>query len=125
VFNVDRDQPIRVFCGDNDIDFKPGRGFYELIKPVLVQGTKEVILMDRADPSRLFTGERVRQMLGLPLHDRDAELRPVHFKDYLVFIQSTSYNRKLLSGTKFLFEWPNWDVEPPTTWDRLLEEDRF
>ena len=125
VFPVPHDQPIRVFCETNHIEFRPGAGFYELIKRVLVQGTKEIVLMNRHDRTKLYTGKRARQMLGLPLEDEDVTITPVHLRDWIPFIQSTSYNRKLLGGTRFLFEWPNWDKEPPSAWDRLLEEDLF
>ena len=31
-------------------------------------------------------------------------LKPADLPDYMVFVQSTSYNRKLIGGTKFLYE---------------------
>jgi hypothetical protein len=40
--------------------------------------------------------------LGLPAHS-DAKIKPGDH-DYFFFIQSTSYNRKLIPGTRFLYE---------------------
>lgn len=109
VLAVDTDMPIKTFCESQGVTFGRGRGFYELTKPELVQGTKEVVLMDRRTGD-LYTGSRAREMLDLPLHDEDVRLRPVHLTEYHVFIQSTSNNRKLVGGTRILYEVPDWDV---------------
>ncbi len=108
VLMVDDDTPIKDFCTDQGVEFKQGRGFYELTKPVVVQGTKEIVLMSRTSGD-LFTGTRARELLGLPLHDEDVKLRPTHLEDWIPFIQSTSNNRKLIGGTRLLYEVPDWD----------------
>lgn len=108
VLSVDRDMPIKDFCTHEGVEFKQGRGFYELTKPEKVQGTKEIVLMSRATGD-LFTGTRARELLGLPLDDEDVKLRPVNLEDFQVFIQSTSNNRKLMGGTRLLYEVPDWD----------------
>jgi len=122
-FDVPRDMPIRVFCSEKKVEFAKGRCFYELTKRELVQGTKEVVLVRSSDRA-VFTGPRARRLLGLPLHDEDVKIHPRSLDGYVPYIQSTSYNRKLIGGTQILFEWPNWDKEPPTAWD-LLDEDLF
>lgn len=108
VLSVDKDMPIKDFCKEQGVDFKPGRGFYELTKPVTVQGTKEIVLMSRATGD-LFTGTHAREMLGLPLHDEDVKLKPTHLDEYVPFIQSTSNNRKLIGKTRLLYEVPDFD----------------
>lgn len=108
VLTVDRDMPIKDFCTAQGVEFKTGRGFYELTKPVTVQGTKEIVLMHR-ESGDLFTGARARELLGLPLHDEDVKLRPVSLETYIPFIQSTSNNRKLIGSTRLLYEVPDWD----------------
>jgi len=105
---VDRDMPIKDFCTAQGVEFKPGRGFYELTKSEKVQGTKEIVLMARASGD-LFTGTRARELLGLPLDDEDVRLAPVALADYAPFVQSTSVNRKLIGGTRLLYEVPDWD----------------
>ena len=113
ILNVDRDMPIKNFCADQGVEFKPGRGFYELTKSETVQGTKEIVLMAR-NTGDLFTGTRARELLGLPQHDEDVKLRPTHLEEFVPFIQSTSNNRKLIGGTRLLYEVPDWDREDPS-----------
>jgi hypothetical protein len=108
ILTVDRDMPIKDFCSGQGVEFKPGRGFYELTKSEKVQGTKEIVLMAR-NTGDLFTGTRARELLGLPLHDEDVKLPPTSLEEYVPFIQSTSNNRKLIGGTRLLYEVPDWD----------------
>lgn len=100
---------IDEFVKDQGLDFKVGRGFYELTKPVLVQGTKEVILRSKRTGD-FYSGDKARQIVGLPERaaDIDTKLQPVAMDDYTVFIQSTSNNRKLIKKTKFLYEVSDW-----------------
>lgn len=102
VLYVDRDRTIMDFVEDNGLEFKKGRGFYELTKTVKVQAAKEIILQDRRTGD-FFTGDFARDLLGLP-HGEDASLKPLNLEKYKVFIQSTSVNRKLLGDTRFLYE---------------------
>jgi len=105
IFEVARDQDIKGFCTDMGATFKVGRGFYEFEKKsVKVQDHKEVIL-EHKESGDLFTGKHARDLLGLPEHGT-ASISPksAKLKDYNVFIQSTSPNRKLLGGTRFLYE---------------------
>lgn len=109
VMSVDEDTRIDEFVTDNGVTFKRGRGFYELTKSVLVQGTKEVILQHKVTGD-LFNGDKAREMLGLPAlaNDIDMKIKPVALEEYRAFIQSTSNNRKLIGGTKFLYEVDDW-----------------
>jgi hypothetical protein len=107
VLDVDKDESIQTFVEENGLSFKPGRGFYEFMKAETIQGYKEIILMDRATGD-FFAGEKAREMLGLPLGET-ARIRPASLEEYAVFVQSTSYNRKLIGGTRFLYEVEDWD----------------
>jgi hypothetical protein len=107
VLEVDKDAPIKKFVQENGLTFKTGRGFYEFTKTETIQGYKEIILMDRATGD-LFEGEKAREMLGLPLGET-ARIRPSALEKYMVFVQSTSANRKLIGGTRFLYEVEDWD----------------
>jgi hypothetical protein len=114
VFEVCRDQPIQQFVENQGIRFAAGRGFYQLDrKSVDVQAYKEIVLQDK-DTGEIFTGNQVRAMLDLrdqtDVSDKTKErLRPTRFANWNVFIQSTSYNRKLIAGTKFMYEVNDWD----------------
>src|SRR5512135_128539 len=115
ILPVDKKQGIADFVRDQGVEFKKGRGFYELTKAETVHGYKEIVLMDKKTGD-IFNGAKVREMLELPPQaerkgeDReDVKLRPVSFEKYAVFIQSTSANRALVAGTRLLYEVPDWD----------------
>ena len=50
-----------------------------------------------------FSGDKAREIAGIPI-GVTARVKPEILKKYQVFVQSTSYNRKLIGGTKFLYE---------------------
>lgn len=101
VLDVDVDTSIKAFVEAQGATFKKGRGFYEFTKPETIQRYKEIIIMDKSTGD-MFEGAYARTLLGLPT-DTDAKIKPANF-DYFFFVQSTSYNRKLIGGTKFLYE---------------------
>lgn len=103
MIDVEDDQSIQEFVNENlAAPFKPGRGFYELTKSSKVQSYKEIVLRDKRNGD-MYTGKAARELVGLP-GGEDARLKPVELERFDVFIQSTSFNRKLLGGTKFLYE---------------------
>lgn len=107
VMTVDSDMAIRDFVKGNGIEFVKGRGFYELTKHETVQQYKEVIIQDRTTGD-MFTGAKVREILGLsPQIAKGGVKESLSSRDtsiYRVFVQSTSYNRKLIAGSCFLYE---------------------
>lgn len=102
MMKVDEDTPIAEFVRDQGVEFKTGRGFYEFIKSVKVQSYKEVILQDKATGD-FYSGEKAREIAGIPIGE-DATVKPGDLGGYRCFIQSTSNNRKLIGGTRFLYE---------------------
>lgn len=107
VLHVDAEQEIRRFVEEQGLNFKPGRGFYEFTKSEKVQSYKEIVLLDRATGD-LFTGPKARKMIGLTGATKEERIRPDKFSTYRVFVQSTSYNRKLKPNTGFLYEVEDW-----------------
>lgn len=107
VLEVDNGISIKAFVLENGLTFKTGRGFYEFTKTETIQGKKEIVLMDRSTDD-LFEGEAAREMLGLPI-DATIRIKPSNLEKYIVFVQSTSANRKLVGGTRFLYEIEDWD----------------
>ena len=93
---------IKAFVLENGLAFKIGRRFYEFTKTETIQGHKEVILMDRATGD-LFEGEAAREILELPV-GATVRIKPSNLEKYVVFVQSTSANRKLIGETRFLYE---------------------
>ena len=119
VLEVDEAQPIQTFAERNGLIFKAGKGFYEFTKTETIQARKEIVLQHRA-AGDLFAGNQARVMLGLPIGE-DARIPPTHLAEYRVFVQSTSYNRKLVGRTRFLYEVADYDptssAEPATAVD--------
>lgn len=107
MLDVDTDCAIREFVTENGLRFKKGRGFYEFTKTETIQANKEVVLMDRKTGD-MWSGARARQMLGLP-EGTTARIRPAALDKYYVFVQSTSVNRRLIGGTRFLYEVEDWE----------------
>lgn len=108
VMEVTEDCVIKDFITSRGVEFKPGRGFYELTKSEKVQQHKEIILED-VKTGELFTGAQVREYLGLkPQTVKGGVTERLSSRDkldgYRIFIQSTSYNRKLIGGTTFMYE---------------------
>lgn len=102
VLHVDYTTDIKSFVLSTGAVFKIGRGFYELTKQEEVQERKEVVLVDKKTGD-MWSGGAARDMINLPYGQR-GKVRPIYGFDYDVFIQSTSANRKLIGGTKFLYE---------------------
>jgi hypothetical protein len=107
VLLVDEDEAISKFVLAQGLTFKMGRGFYEFMKPEMIQEKKEVVLVDKSTGD-MFSGEKARRMIGLPYGQR-ARVRPTDIPGYRIFVQSTSWNRKLIHGTRFLYEVEDWD----------------
>lgn len=109
VLDVDVNTAIKEFVNDNGLKFSTGRGFYELTKAESVQQYKEVILQDK-DTGEMFNGAQVREFLGLQPQIVSGGVTEKLYStsgkgsNYRIFVQSTSVNRKLIGGTKFLYE---------------------
>ncbi len=103
VLDVESDCRIDEFVADNGLTFQKGKGFYEFTKATEIQDYKEVVIMDRKTGD-MFSGDKAREIMGIPVGET-ARCRPEKYSSkYLAFIQSTSMNRKLVGGTKFLYE---------------------
>lgn len=76
-----------------------GEAYYEPTKPVVVQAGKKLALLAKKDWA-VYTGQEARKLLGLP--DYEVRVTPASHPDYVIFIQSTSVNRKLFLGTSVL-----------------------
>lgn len=103
VLDVDEDCSIKEFVEKMGLPFKRGRGFYEFTKPETIQQNKEIILMKK-DSGDLYEGSGARTLANLISYDEKKKIKPTDIDEYRVFIQSTSYNRRLIKDTKFLYE---------------------
>jgi hypothetical protein len=97
---------IRDFVEKNGATFKVGRGFYEFIKPELIQKGKEVLFVNKLTGETKSDTIWCREQIGLPF-GKEGKVNPKKlecYKEYDMYIQSTSYTRKLDPNTKFLYE---------------------
>lgn len=112
VLIIDKEQSIKEFILEQGASFKTGRGFYELTKTEKVGLNKEILLYEK-ETGKIFNGPQVREMLKLSPQENvkgiTENLRTISFEKYKVFIQSTSYNRKLMANTSLLYEVEDWD----------------
>jgi hypothetical protein len=81
--------------------YAAGRAFYQLTKPEKVSAKKTLVILDR-QTGAIYTGNQARTRLGLPLN-QDIKLVPGANSDFVLFVQSTSYNRKLVGDTTVLY----------------------
>lgn len=95
---------IRDFCEAhlNKQKMLKGAGFYQLVKPEKdIQDYKQIIIRDKAT-GFVYTGDDVRDMLGLPNYGH-IKVSPGDHGQWDIYIQSTSVNRKLPAGTSVLY----------------------
>jgi len=85
------------------ISFVKGRGFYEFIKPEIIQPQKEIVLMNK-ETCDLYEGDVAWTMAGIGKNEERAKIKPAHLAKYRIFIQTTSTNRKLVKNQGFLYE---------------------
>lgn len=98
LYHVTKDGTIRDlvenFTGSS---YVKGNTFYEISKPEMVQGYKDLVLIAKDNRKQRYSGHEARSLLNLPQHD--AKVRPGDLGNWRIFVQSTSVNRKVISGT--------------------------
>lgn len=108
VLDVDRDCAIRDFVQSMGLVFQKGRGFYQWTKASTIQPYKEIVVFDR-QTGDIFTNSAARELLGIPEGGGNVRLSPSYDqRRYEVFVQSTSVNRALKAGTRFMYEVDGW-----------------
>ena len=93
--------PLSVLCSSMFV--QPGKGFYEFTKAEQISAKKLIVLMHKTT-GELFEGAAARRIAGISDATASRKLKPTDVDEYRVFVQSTSYNRKLQKGTGFLYE---------------------
>ena len=100
--DTDNGIEIRPFVLRHRMDYLKGAAFYQLSKTESkVSYTKQVLVRERVT-GKIFAGKEARAMIGLP-NDRNARLHPGDHKNYDLFIQSESVNRKLVGGSGVIY----------------------
>lgn len=100
---------------DNGIEIRPfmlrhrskylkGAAFYQLTKTEAKVGPSKLIAVRERVTGKIYSGKDARTMIGLPNDPtKNARLHPGDHKNYDIFIQSESINRKLVGGTGVLY----------------------
>jgi hypothetical protein len=82
-----------------------GAAFYQLTKTEdKIQDYKLIAIRDK-NSGAIYCGPEARDMMGLP-RIGDARVAPQDHGNFDVFVQSTSVNRKVKTGTQLMY-WPN------------------
>lgn len=116
-FDVPEGIQIRDFILKRRSQYLKGAAFYQLTKSEnRITETKLVVVRDRAN-GKIYGGQQARTMVGLPRFG-NARLHPGDHKNYDIFIQSESVNRKLVKGTGVVY-WEEMGV--PFTEEELLK----
>jgi hypothetical protein len=84
------------------MQYLKGAGFYQLVKTESKVGPDKQVLIQERTTGKIYAGQQARDMLGIP-RGQNARLHPGQLTGYNVFIQSTSWNRKLPMNTGVLY----------------------
>lgn len=77
-----------------------GKGFYQLTKKETVQSYKKICVRHKVN-GNIYTGDAARKLIQLP--NVEIDVKPDAKGDYDIFVESTSYNRKLVPNTRFIY----------------------
>lgn len=85
-------------------EYLKGSAFYQLTKTEAKVGPSKLIAVRERVTGKIYSGKDARTMIGLPNDPtKNARLHPGDHKNYDIFIQSESINRKLVGGTGVLY----------------------
>jgi len=102
-YEVTQSMQIRDFVHSKGHAYVKGKAYYELTKTEELQEYKDVLVFEKKTGS-IYKGNEARIALGIPLGIR-VKVSPVDHSDkYSIFINSTSYNRRLVPGTVLLYK---------------------
>lgn len=99
---VTKDCSIREFVeAKTKKPYEAGIAFYQLTKKETVQANKQIAVRDKVN-LKVFSGAAARDLLNLP--QGEIKVSPTDGGRYTIFIQSRSFNRKLMKGTEVLIQ---------------------
>jgi len=101
IWGVGSECAIKDFIENHGQPFVIGRGYYQLTKKETVHASKNILIMEKGKKA-VYGGPDARALLGLPAMGA-MRVTPGNHANYDIFVQSTSSNRKLVRGTKFVY----------------------
>ena len=100
VIPVRKDSPIRDYIeGFTKQPYTVGSAYYPLTKRETIQAQKNIIVQSKKN-GKCYSGDNARGLLGLP--DYEVRVSPADHKDYSIYVQSTSVNRKLIAKSQVI-----------------------
>ena len=93
---------IRDFILKHRMEYLKGAAFYQLSKTEAKVSHTKLVLVREKVTGKIYSGKEARQMIGLPTN-RNVRLHPGDHKNFDLFIQSESVNRKLVSGSGVVY----------------------
>lgn len=115
-WTVDKETDVKSFVESHGKKFVIGSVYYALTKKEKVQPQKAVLIQEKGSKA-VYGGQEARDLIGLPA-GVNANVEPGNHANYDIYVQSTSVNRKLVRGTKVMFD-TSLSVDLPPTWDHL------
>jgi hypothetical protein len=91
-----------------------GSGYYQLMKRETIQTHKKILIMEKGQKA-IWGGPEARDLIGLP-EGAESKVTPGNHANYDIFVQSKAPNRKLVRGTKLIYD-PSHTSEADATWD--------
>lgn len=113
---VDRRVAIRDFVEEHGFKYVVGNTYYELAKPEIVQGNKNVVAVSKLY-GEILSGDKAAAMMKLPtglwpFGRPDTRVNPKDLSKemlkYVFYVQSMSTNRILLPGSRVVLD--TWEV---------------
>lgn len=99
LLNVAKKEVIKPFVESWKIAYSPGCAYFQLTKPEKIQPYKQIAIKEKKT-GKIYSGDNARQLLNLPNHE--VKVSATTYKDFDVFVQSTSLNRNLMPSTQLL-----------------------
>ncbi len=96
----DHDRPIKDFVEAwTKKPYRLGSAYFQLTKAEKVQGNKVVAVVEKST-GKMFSGPDARKLLNLP--NCEVKVAAADFRNFDVFVQSHSCNRKLVQATHLI-----------------------
>jgi hypothetical protein len=100
VFPVSKEMPIKEFVeGWTKESYRIGSAYYLITKAEKIQANKSILVQDKLN-GKVYAGAEARNLLGLPNYE--VKVNPVDHTKFLIYVQSSSVNRKLVPGTPLI-----------------------
>ncbi len=100
VLQVEESANMKEIVEGANLEYEQGKGYYQVTKKESLTNKKKIIVIDEQDQT-MFRDDDALEEIGI----KKKAKYDINVKDgYVVFVQSTSHNRKLPEGSYVLYE---------------------